>query len=327
MSFGYVIPNLGNLAQPDILLPLAIRAEELRFDHLWFGDHIIIPNEILSAYPYTEGNVSPFIPKSPQCEPLATLAYIAGRTQRIKVGPFVLIVPYREPIFTAKILSTLDYMSGGRLIVGVGVGWMEEEFKALGLNTFSERAKVTDEYIKIYKELWTKDDPVFEGKYAQLSGFKFYPKPIQKPHPPIWVGGNTNAALRRAATLGDCWLPLGIQPNTQLEPPEMARTIARLRDMTERAGRPREAVDVALVASVVFDPPTGGQRRTMTGTPDQIAADIVRFREVGVKHFVTPFGGNQDDPNWVRRFGGEGLDGILGNMERFAREVMPLVRY
>ena len=241
-------------------------------------------------------------------------------------GPFVLIVPYREPIFTAKILSTLDYMTGGRLNVGVGVGWMEEEFKSLGLDTFSERGKVTDEYIRIYKELWTKDDPVFEGKYARFSGFKFYPKPVQKPHPPIWVGGNTNAALRRAATLGDCWLPLGVQPNTRLEPEDMARTISRLRDMTEEAGRPREVVDIALAASMRFDRSEGGPRTTMTGTPDQIADDIARYKQVGVDHFIFFFGGGQSGPAGLQRMIGEDFDAVLESLERCATEVMPRVR-
>ena len=239
----------------------------------------------------------------------------------------MLIVPNREHIFTAKMLSTLDHMTGGRLNMGVGVGWMEEEFKSLGLDTFSKRGKVTDEYIRIYKELWTKDDPVFEGKYAQFSGFKFYPKPVQKPHPPIWVGGNTNAALRWAATLGDCWLPLGIQPNTQLEPEDIARTISRLRDMTEEAGRPREVVDIALAASMGFDPSEGGPRTTMTGTSDQIADDIAHYKQVGVDHFIFLFGGTQSGPSRLQKMIGEDFDAVLKSLERCATEIIPRVRY
>ena len=327
MGFGYVIPNLGHLAKPDILVTLAVRAEELGFDQLWFGDHIIMltPEQIKAHYPYTPEWGSPFDADEPYCEPLATLAYIAGRTQRIKLAPFVLIVPYREPIFTAKILSTLDYMTGGRIIVGVGVGWMEEEFQALGLDTFHERGKVTDEYVKIYKELWTKDDPVFEGQYAQFSGFKFYPKPVQKPHPPIWVGGNTKAAMKRAATLGEAWIPLGLQPHTRLEPEDIARDISRLRDMTEEAGRPREVVDIALAASMRFDPSEGGPRATMTGTSDQIADDIARYKEVGVDHFIFTFGGAQTGPMQLQRMIGEDFHAVLRSLERCATEVLPKV--
>ena len=325
MSFGVMLPNFVSLANPESLRIMATRAEELGFDHLWFGDHIIMPTQIASAYPYTVDRSSPFDPTQPILEPLATLCYLAGCTQRIKLGPFVLVLPYREPIFTAKILSTLDYMSGGRLILGVGVGWMEEEFKALGLDTFKERGKVTDEYIRIYKELWTKDSPEFQGQYSQFSGFKFYPRPVQKPHPPIWVGGNTTPALRRAATLGDCWVPVGLQPRTRLEPKDIPIPAERLRDMTEQAGRPRYAVDIALSTNVVFDPRAGGSRRTMTGTAEEIAADIVLYQQAGVQHFVFALGGDQEGEEWIDRYLGGRVEQAVANIDRFAKDVLPQV--
>ena len=325
MSFGVILPNFVSLANPDSLRTLATRAEELGFDHLWLGDHIIMPTHISSRYPYTVDRASPFDPTQPIPEPLTTLTYLAGCTQRIKLGPFVLIVPYREPIFTAKIISTLDYMSGGRVILGVGVGWMEEEFKALGLDTFNERGKVTDEYIRIYKELWTNDDPQYQGQYSQFSGFKFHPKPVQKPHPPIWVGGNTTVALRRAATLGDGWMPIGLQPHTRLEAGDVAKTVNRLRDMTEQAGRARDAVDIALGLNIVFDPSPGSSRRTMTGSAEEIAMDIALYQQAGVQHFIFAFGRDEEGAEWIDRFLGAKVEQTVADMERLSRDVLPQV--
>ena len=314
MTFGCTLPSRGPLATPDSLRTVAIKAEELGFDHIWASDHIVIPAQVASRYPYSPTGVAPFVddPKQPYCEPLALLCYLAGSTQRIKVGTHVLILPYREPVLTAKIVATLDHMSGGRVILGVGVGWMKEEFQALGLNTFAQRGKVTDEYIRIFRELWTKDDPQYEGSYSRFSPVSFYPKPVQKPHPPIWVGGHTPAALRRAAVLGDGWMPIGLRPPAELEPQELGDRIGRLREMSVKAGRPRDAVDIVLSTNMVFGPHNGGPRPTMTGKSEEIVSDIARYQQVGVQHFIFAFDGDT-------------LEQVLENMERFAREVRPQV--
>ena len=312
MTFGCTLLNRGALATPENLRTLALRAEELGFDHLWVSDHIVLPTQVSSPYPYAATGVAPFDADQPYCEPLSTLCYLAACTQRIKLGTHVLILPYREPVVTAKIVSTLDYMSGGRVILGIGVGWMEEEFKALGLNTFAERGPVTNEHIRIFKELWTADDPKFEGRYYQFSGLNFHPKPIQKPHPPIWIGGHTPAALRRAATLGDGWMPIGLRPPAELEPEEMAELVDRLREMSQKAGRPSEAVDIVFSANPAFRPATTGPKRTLVGTSEEVAADIVLYQQVGVEHFI--FG-----------FEGDTVAQISENMEQFATEVKPQV--
>ena len=311
MTFGCNLPNRGALATPENLRTLARQAEELGFDHLWLSDHIVMPAQVASPYPYSPTGVSHLDPLEPYFEPLSTLCYLAGCTQRIKMGTHVLVLPYRNPLFTAKIVSSLDNMSGGRVILGVGVGWMEEEFKALGLNTYPERGRVANEHIRIFKELWTKDDPQFTGRYHQFSGIKFFPKPSQKPHPPIWVGGHSPAALRRAARLGDGWMPFGRPPMT-LEPEEIADLVDQLRDMSVEAGRSREVVDIAFSASLDFDPPPGGPRVTLTGNSEEIGADIVLYQQVGVQHFIF-------------RFGDDSLGQMLEMMERFAKEVMPYV--
>ena len=325
MSFGVILPNHVPITKPESFRTLAQRAEELGYDHVWFGDHIVMPTEDSTEYPDTVDGSSPFDPLQPVPEPLTTLAYLAACTKRIKLGPFVLIVPYREPIFTAKIISTMDYMTGGRIIVGVGVGWQESEFKALGRDIFKERGRVTDEYIRIYKELWTQDDPQFEGEYSRFSGVKFYPKPVQKPHPPIWVGGHSPAAMRRAATLGDAWAPVGQMPHARLDPEELAVEVERLRDMTEKAGRPRDAVDVAFSVRLLFGSAPGGPRRTLTGTADEIAADVHQYQQAGVQHFVFAFGTDREGLSPMEKFFGGSVEEIGENMERFAKDVITQV--
>ena len=316
MTIGCSIPTRGPAATPENLRGLATRIEDLGYDHLWVSDHIVLPTQVASRYPYDPKGVAPFTtnPSMPYWDPLAALCFLAACTRRIRLGTHVLVVPYRDPVVTAKTVATLDQLSAGRVILGVGVGWMEEEFKALGLDTFAERGRVTDEYIGIFKELWTQDDPQFDGKYRQFSGIKFEPKPVQKPHVPIWVGGHTPPAIRRAARLGDGWLPIGLRPPAELEPEELAESVNRLRDMSEAAGRPREAVDIVFSTTVAFGPSHGGRRRTLTGSAEEIAADMVFYQQVGVQHFILGFPGDVDS-----------ADQWSENMERFAKEVMPRV--
>ena len=215
-------------------------------------------------------------------------------------------------MLTAKILSTLDVLSGGRLILGAGVGWMEEEFQALGLDTYKERGAVTDEYLQIYKELWTKEDPSFDGRYYQISNIGFEPKPVQKPHPPIWIGGHTGPAIRRAAKYGDGWMPIGLRPPAILEPEELAGKIARLRKLTVEAGRPEDAVSLTFSTGIVFDDSAGNSREMMHGRPEQIAADLRQYQDLGVSNFIINFQGGT-------------VPELQENMERFSREVMTLV--
>ena len=253
-----------------------------------------------------------FRPDEDYYDPLATLNFLAGCTQKIRLGTHVLILPYRNPVVTAKMLSTLDVLSGGRVILGAGVGWMEEEFQALGLDTYAQRGAVTDEYIQLFKELWTKDEPEFQGEHYQLSGMGFMPKPVQKPHPPIWIGGHTNPAIRRAAEYGDGWMPIGLRPPAILEPEELAEKIARLRRLTVRAGRPEDAVSLCFSTGVTFDDSPGATRRMMSGRAEQIAADLRQYQDLGVRNFILGFPG-------------ESVAALDEAMEQFSKQVMPLI--
>jgi probable F420-dependent oxidoreductase len=300
------------MASPENLRTLAQRAESLGFDSVWVSDHIILPRKVDSFYPYAADGVATFRPDEDYYDPLATLNFLAGCTQKIRLGTHVLILPYRNPVLTAKMLSTLDVLSGGRVILGAGVGWMEEEFQALGLDTYAQRGAVTDEYIQLFKELWTKDNPEFHGEHYQLSESGFQPKPVQKPHPPIWIGGHTNPAIRRAAKYGDGWMPIGLRPPAILEPEELAEKIARLRRLTVRAGRPEDAVSLCFSTGVTFDNSPGATRRMMSGRAEQIAADLRQYQDLGVRNFILGFPGDS-------------VAALDEAMEQFSKQVMPLI--
>jgi probable F420-dependent oxidoreductase len=311
-TFGTSMPSRGDMASPENLRTLAQRAESLGFDSVWVSDHIILPRKVDSFYPYAADGVATFRPDEDYYDPLATLNFLAGCTQKIRLGTHVLILPYRNPVVTAKMLSTLDVLSGGRVILGAGVGWMEEEFQALGLDTYAQRGAVTDEYIQLFKELWTKDEPEFQGEYYQLSGMGFMPKPVQKPHPPIWIGGHTNPAIRRAAEYGDGWMPIGLRPPAILEPEELAEKIARLRRLTVRAGRPEDAVSLCFSTGVTFDDSPGATRRMMSGRAEQIATDLRQYQDLGVRNFILGFPGDS-------------VAALDEAMEQFSKQVMPLI--
>ncbi|HIM61880.1 MAG TPA: LLM class F420-dependent oxidoreductase [Dehalococcoidia bacterium] len=311
-TFGTSMPSRGDMASPENLRTLAQRAESLGFDSVWVSDHIILPRKVDSFYPYAADGVATFRPDEDYYDPLATLNFLAGCTQKIRLGTHVLILPYRNPVVTAKMLSTLDVLSGGRVILGAGVGWMEEEFQALGLDTYAQRGAVTDEYIQLFKELWTKDEPEFQGEHYQLSGMGFMPKPVQKPHPPIWIGGHTNPAIRRAAEYGDGWMPIGLRPPAILEPEELAEKIARLRRLTVRAGRPEDAVSLCFSTGVTFDDSPGATRRMMSGRAEQIATDLRQYQDLGVRNFILGFPGDS-------------VAALDEAMEQFSKQVMPLI--
>lgn len=322
MKYGFTLPGRGPLARPDTLATIARRGEELGYHMLMTGDHIVVPRKIDSPYPYTEGGEFPGSASGEAMEQLTVLAFLAGQTQRIRLVTSVLIVPHRNPLVAAKVLATLDVLSKGRLVVGVGVGWMREEFEALGLPPFEERGAVTDEYIQAFKELWTSDSPTFEGKYCRFAGISFLPKPVQKPHPPIWVGGESRRAIRRAAQLADGWYPIGSNPQFPMgEPEELAAGLKRLASYAERAGRDPAEIEVIYrthhyqLAKGAQARPSGiGGRHPFTGSADQIAGDIHQYEEMGVGYLAMDLARQSRN-----------LDEMLGHMEEFATRVWPRV--
>ena len=300
MRFGFYLPSSGPTAQPEALSAIARRGDELGFHCMVAGDHILVPREVNSPYPYTAdgrfhgGNATEFM------EQLTLLTFLAGITQTIRLVPSVMIVPYRNPLLAAKILATLDVLSRGRLTLGVGVGWMEEEFEALDAPPFAERGAVTNEYLRAFKELWTSDNPTFEGEYCRFSNINFLPQPVQKPHPPIWVGGQSRRAMRRAAELGNGWHPVGAIPAAPLEPEELAQKIAILHRYAENAGRDPAELEVSMKAPLYDSDSTvsggsggvssgssaSGPRRRFFGTPEELLQDVQTYADVGVDYII-----------------------------------------
>jgi probable F420-dependent oxidoreductase len=311
MEFGCVFPNRGPMATPANLGRVAEKAEALGYDTVWFSDHIVIPTEVKSFYPYDPSGKMPFNPSEPYWEPLTVIGYVAGRTSRLRLGTSVLILPYRNPIVTAKMLATLDVLSNGRVTLGAGVGWMEEEFKAIGLDTYARRGAYSDECIRIFRELWTKDNPSFQGEFHQFSNIRCEPRPVQPGGLPIWIGGHTPQAIRRVARLGDGWQPLVQRPPADLPPAEMQEKIAQLRAFAQQVGRDPRRITLAMGSSIQFtDGAATGPRSLFTGTSAQIVDTLRRYQELGIQNFRCDF------PSLS-------IDGLLQAMERFATEVRP----
>jgi len=317
MDYGFSIPTRGALATRDAITALAKRGEQLGFAYLAIPDHIVIPRQIESPYPYNVARKMVGAASGDCLEQLALMAYLAAATSKVRLLTSIMVVPHRSPVFTAKALATIDVLSQGRVTVGCGVGWMDEEFQAVGAPPFAERGKVTDEYLRIFKTLWTEDAPHFEGSYARFANISFLPKPVQKPHVPLWIGGESPAALRRVVALGDAWYPIGSNPQFPLDTAERySQALARLREEASRAGRDPAGIELAYWASWYKEGQTGsadnGERQLFTGSDAEVARDIDVLRSLGVRHVLF---------NFVRAT----LPESLSAMERFSAQVLPLV--
>ena len=317
MKFGFGSATRGPAASPETLVRLAHRGEELGFDIITIPDHVVIPRDIASRYPYSEDGA--FAGKDPgEClEQLTVAAFLAASTTKLRILTSIMVLPHRHPVLAAKTLATIDFLSGGRLTVGVGAGWMREEFEALGAPPFEHRGTVSGEYLEAFKEMWTNDTPSYSGTYARVSDVTFLPQPVQKPHPPIWVGGESPPALRRTGQYGDAWYPIGNNPQFPMDTTErLANGMATVREHAERAGRDPAGMDFAYSAGWYDDtaPQMGadGHRRIFTGTPEQVASDIREFQGLGVNHLMIGVQAAKPDESIAR-------------MERFASEVLPLV--
>ncbi|GBD14550.1 Phthiodiolone/phenolphthiodiolone dimycocerosates ketoreductase [bacterium HR25] len=290
MEFGVHLPNVGPLASRYNILTIARRAEERGFHSLWTSDHIVIPLRTDSAYP---GGRFPVRPEMPFLEPLSVLHFAAAVTERVRLGTSVLVVPMRHPIITAKELATLDVLSGGRLIFGAGVGWLKEEFDILGA-PFHHRGPRTDEYLEVIVRCWTEEEPRFEGRFIRLDNVGFAPKPLQKPRPPIWIGGTADGALRRAARIGDAWQATG-----PLTPQQLARLYGRVQQYAREYGRDP--------ASILFSVRSDNLSRM---EKEEAVAYLQALREIGVQHLVVAFPGRR-------------LEDSLALMDRFLEEIAP----
>jgi len=308
VNIGFCLPSEGPLARPDSLVRLAQHAESLGFHAVSISDHIVIPKNIAAPYPYTPDHKVGFPPDL--MEQFTTLSYLAAKTAKIKLLTSIMVVPHRNPLVTAKMLATLDVLSGGRVIAGVGAGWLEDEFVALGLEPFKERGAVSDEYIRIYRELWEKKISSFDGKYAKFTDVILAPKPIQKPGVPIWVGGESKKAMQRAARLGDGWYPTPNNPDRPL------RTIQQLKvaineffTLVDETSRPRGEVSIGLgdVGTHVGDEVESSD--LFSGSPAKVREDVARCDSLGIRYIGVS----------IR---GKSVDETARDMQRFAKDVV-----
>jgi probable F420-dependent oxidoreductase len=317
VEFGFSLPGRGPLATPDVMLELATTAEALGYASVFVTDHVVLPvSSARSVYPYSPTGQFPGGAEQSYLEPLALLAHLAHATRRIRLGTSVLVVPYRNPLLTAKMLATIDVLSGGRVILGAGVGWLAEEFEALHTPPFEERGRVTDEYLSLMRAVWTTDPVSFEGRYYRMNAVHALPKPAGRI--PIWIGGHTAAALGRVGRLADGWHPIGLRPPAMLLPEEYAASVEAIARHAREAGRDPAAITLSLrVPMEVRSPrakPPSGDRPLFQGTAAEVRADIERYAELGVRHFVF-------DPTLPDR------KAALENMTRFADEVRARIRH
>ena len=274
VKYSFRLPNadyLGFPATPQGILDTAVKAEELGFDAVFVNDHVIVEDSERSE------------PWRQVYDPLMSLAYVASRTSKIALGTSVLIMPYRNPVVTAKMISTLDQMSNGRAIVGVGSGWNETEYNALDV-PFRERGARTNEYLRLWKACWEPDPVSFHGRFFSFDNLYTNPKPVQQPHPPIWVGGTSHASLRRAARFAQVWQP------TPMALPALVSNWQYLNDVSAEIGReepPRVRMSFRVnITSITGYSSSGSERLRGYGTTEQIASDLNRFRqEAGLEEF------------------------------------------
>lgn len=272
MKLGICLPHYGRPIEPSRLAQIAARAEEAGLDSLWVTDHVILPRDV------------PLIYRRDMLDPLAVLPWLAGVTERITLGTSVIVLPYRSPLPVAKLLASVDVLSGGRLIVGVAVGWVEGEFAALGV-PFRERGRRTDEAIQLFREVWTQEHPEIRTAGHHLTGLVASPMPLQKPRPPILVGGASDAALRRAARLGDGWHASGMPPGTFRAG---ARAVANHWKEAGREGEPQLSLRIPILVEGIHRPAVDaallGTRHVLRGPVAGIARELRQYQAAGCEH-------------------------------------------
>jgi probable F420-dependent oxidoreductase len=317
MQFGFNLPNSGRLAAPEIMARIAREGEALGYDYLTLTDHIALPDLAEPGYPYSESGAFYSADSAHRHEMLVSVGWLAGITARLRLVLAVLVVPHRPAVLAAKQLATIDVLSGGRLTVGIGAGWLRAEFDAVVTTPFAERGAVTDEYVAAFQRLWTEKKPTIDGRYVHFAGLVMEPKPVQRPHPPIWVGGESGPSLRRAARFGDAWYPIGSNQRHLLDTlPRYKTGIERLRDATEAAGRKRRAVAltyrVKRYGAAVSPHATDGNRRLFSGSDADVIGDIHALGDVGVTAIDFDF--EHPDP-----------DAVIAEMRGFKERVLARV--
>ena len=309
MQLGVFLPISGRAAGPETLREAAQTAEAQGFDAVWSADRVVTPWKINTSYPYSENHEFIVPPDRPFLDSLTCLAFLAGCTERITLGISVLVLPYRHPLYWTRVAASIEQLAKGRLIMGVGVGWMEEEFAALGV-PFNERGRMADEQLQIVQRLWSEEHVSFAGQFYRFDDVAFSPKPLQQPRIPIWVGGEGAAAQRRSGRYGDAWFPYFVD----ITPQELRIGYDNARKAAAEVGRDPDALQLAVCRpiEVTREPVTQDERR-LRGTPEQLVEALDAYQVIGVRHLALQFMA----PRWPER---------VEQIARFAAEVLPQVR-
>jgi probable F420-dependent oxidoreductase len=309
MKFGVFLPVSGRAASRQTLMEAAQQAEALGFDSVWAADRLVIPWKIETTYPYSKEATFIVPPDRPFFDTMTCLAFLAGCTERIQLGMSVMVLPYRHPLHWARIATTIDQLSTGRFILGVGVGWMEEEFAAMNA-PFKERGKVSDEQLALVKQLWTDEHISFHGQYYNVDDIAFLPKGYRRPSLPIWVGGEGKHAQRRAGRHGDAWFPYFVR----VTPQELAAGFASVRSEAKKAGRDPDEVELACCLPLELTPAAGAKITDyLRGSIEQVVDRLKEFIDIGVVHIGLQF----MIPHYPER---------KEQIERFAREALPALK-
>ncbi len=305
-QFGLDVGIYGPLAEPETITTLATFAETAGFESIWLADHVVFPAKFASRYPFSASGEFPAPTSDPLLEPIAAMGVLAGATKRLRIGTAVLIIPYRNPILLARMLITIDQFSGGRVILGAGVGWLREEFEALDTFDFARRGKVTDEYIEIFKALSAGGEVGYQGETYSFEPVHSVPGSVQRPHPPVLIGGVSDPALRRV-TRNDGWLAVALGPE------EMPERIAALKRICGEQGRRFD--DLQMVYKIFINPgdpkqgPFGG-RDMGSGSQAQIVDDLKSILDAGFDKIIV-------------RYRGDSAAAQTEQMDRFVSDIVP----
>jgi probable F420-dependent oxidoreductase len=308
-SFGLDVGIYGALANPETILRLAQHAEAVGFASVWLADHVAFPVSFQSKYPYSASGDFPTRLADPLMEPIATMGVLVGATKRVRIGTAALIMPYRNPLLLARMLVTLDQFSGGRIVLGAGVGWLEEEFQALDTFDFKRRGRVTDEYLEIFKAICAGGEVSYRGETYAFDPVFSAPGSVQRPHPPILIGGLSDAALRRVVRQGNGWVAVTAGPD------RLRERVAVLDRLMKDAGRRLGDLTLAykLFLSIgeakrsAFD-----AREPGTGSAAEIAEDLKRLFDLGFTKIIV-------------RYRGTSAGELTSQIDRFVDEIVPAV--
>ncbi len=316
MDFGFSLPTGGNLGNRESINAITKHGEQLGFSYLAIPDHIVIPRKIDSRYPYTESGEFPASAWGNCLDLFSVMAYVAANTTKLRLLSSVMVVPHRGAVHTAKIVSTIDELSGGRVSLGLGTGWLAEEFLAIDAPPFENRGKITDEFLEAFIELWTNDKASYKGAYVTFDDLNFLPKPVQLPHPPIWIGGESKAAMRRAAQFANVWYPIGSNPKFPLNSIERYQlAVNQLEQFSANIGHNPSLISLGYCAnwfkedlSIQLDT---GDRHLFTGNNEEVADDIRALRNIGVQYLTVNF--QRDN-----------IQQSLISMDNFIENIVPL---